>query len=518
MQIKLYNFSKKLNSTSVPDDSSQTLYIVTCTGSLKEPCSVLYPQVTIERVEYPLENPPTQWCPYNLNYCYIPKFNRYYFVTDWKWNDGVWVFSANVDVLATYKSSIGALNAYVERCAGNASIENPNPDWDGAIMDKMYPATTDLDIEETYISVSWNYADISDGCYVLGVFGSASSEIGTAVDYWVLTKNQMNAFMGYLLSDQFIEGYGYSSTSTPISLGVAKSLINPIQYITSCTWYPCSYTKIKTGNEVPIKIGSHDVPSSSDPLYQYYPKGYKMKASARYEEEYDVTVPIHPQASTRGKYLMYPPFSKYTLILPPFGTMPIDISYFEVGDQLNINVCVDCVTGKARLYLGVTTPGVIVLNKRRFYETSTQFGVPIEIAQIAHDTIKTATTIVSAVGENLSASWSAFTWNFGAASTQTAGWINSIMNAVQASYPQVIAEGINGSFASYTGTPALMGRFAVVIDENREELGRPLCAKRYIRELAGYVKLAEVEIDFPQTFEEEKKTITSMLLGGFFYE
>ena len=512
MQIKLYSFQKRNNSTKSPVVSgSGATPALTLTGYLRQPSSVINPVFQIKRIE-------NDASPDLYNYAYIPAFRRFYFITDWIWVDGLWECHCNDDVLASWKSQIANIDAYIERCAGNADPQDITRDWDGAIIDRMYPAKTDFDCEETYINVEWNYSNINDGCYVLGVFGGQANSIGSAVNYWALTSTQMGNFMSYLLGDSFFDNAGFGlGTTEVLTRNMAKALMNPLQYIASCMWFPFPSSYISGGTSRNIQIGPYQLASGTGP------QGVYLGATGTHIYDFDVDVPIHPQATTRGKYLMYPPFSKYSLILPPFGTMPIDYSFFEVGDKLNVNVMVDCVTGKARLYLGAKDYYDQSLLKKRFYETSTQFGVPIQIAQVANDFISATTSFINA---NTSAHAGAMQV-MGATQGGIAGltgavhetgmMLNSIANAVESTFPQLVSHGINGSFSSFRGTPVLLGRFAVVVDENRAEIGRPLCAIRRISSLSGYIKCADVHVEFYCLADEERK-IKEFMTSGFFFE
>lgn len=507
MDIKLYSFRKRVNSTKAPIVyGSDPTVGITLSGYLREPSSLINPIFKIKRFD---NDASPDW----FNYAYIPEFRRFYFITDWLWADGLWECHCKCDVLASWKSSIANIDAYVERCAGNADSTSIIPDWDGSIIDKMYPTTTNFDIEQTAVTPGWITYTPETGCFILGVFGGEANTIGTAVNYWALNKTQMGSFMSYLLSDTFFDNAGFGALTTePLSRNMAKALMNPIQYISSCMWFPFSADSVRTGSSRNIQIGPYQLASGSGP------QGYYLGGAATYSSyDFDVDIPIHPQAASRGKYLMYAPYSQYSLILPPFGTMPIDISYFEVGDKLNCDVIVDCITGKARLYLGAKDGQNSLLLKNRFYETSTQFGVPIQIAQVANDAMRGNSSIISAVTNNLGAAWSTFSGQYGAGIQQTGMWISSIGDAVEAQFPQIISEGVNGSFSAFRGSPTLTARFAVVIDENRTELGRPLCAVRRISSLSGYIQCAEVDIEI-SCLDDEEKMIKQFMTTGFFFE
>lgn len=503
MKIKLYSgFRKKPNSTKIPDS---TVTEKELDGYLREPCSVVSPVFKIKR-------PVLDFVPDVYNYAYIPLMGRYYFIKDWVWQEGLWECHCNIDVLGTWKTNIGGMTAYVERCVRNASAQDDTEYWNRYAIDKMYPTTTEFTIEQTAITPGWITSTPENGCFILGVFGGEANNIGTAVTYWALTKAQMGSFMSYLLSDTFFDNAGFGLLTTePLSRNMAKALMNPLQYIASCMWFPFSASDVRTGSARNIQIGPYQLASGSGP------QGYYLGGSATYSYDFDVTVPRHPQYILRGWYLMYPPFSKYSLILPPFGTMPVDITYIEVGDKLNCNVLVDCITGKARLYLGAKDQYDSHLLKNRFYETSTQFGVPIQIAQVANDAMKANTSIISAVTNNLGAAWSTFSGQYGSAIHQTGMWISSVGDAVEAQFPQIISEGVNGSFSAFQGSPTLTARFAHIVDENFEEIGRPLCAMRQINTLSGFIKCAEVSVEFP-CLDDEEILITKHMTTGFFFE
>ena len=275
-------------------------------------------------------------------------------------------------------------------------------------------------------------------------------------------------------------------------------------------WFPASTTKVGgSSTATRIKIG----PYTSDPNAPY---GYRIGGVAKFHYNYFVTMPYHPDAATRGVYLNYTPFTRYTLILPPFGTIPIDPAYFEVLDRLNINVCVDVVTGKARLYL-TSYASDEVTERFRFFETSTQFGVPIQIAQVASDTIKGFTSTINAVTGNLASAMAFSGGNYGSSIAGTGGWMGSIFNAIEAFFPQLMSQGINGSFAAFDGQPILYARFAKIVNQNATEWGWPLCATRRINTLAGYVKCGDAHLEI-SAFDSERKTAENYMLSGFFYE
>lgn len=83
--------------------------IATATGTLRQGCSVVDPEIMIESS---LEGDILG----RVNYAYIAEFNRYYYVTDIVLDvTGLWLMSMHVDVLMSYATEIRQQNAIVAR-------------------------------------------------------------------------------------------------------------------------------------------------------------------------------------------------------------------------------------------------------------------------------------------------------------------------------------------------------------------------------------------------------------------
>lgn len=492
MEIDFYvNFTKRKNSTKRPVVSG-IVAEHTLTGYLKEPCSVMNPVINIQNI-------PVQNAPCVMTYAYIPSFYRYYFVKDWTWNDGLWTVSLEVDVLATYRTHIGETTAYVERCASA---------FNTYVMDKLYPATLEPDVVDYFINAGWNNVLPTNGCYIVGIIsGSSSTVTGGAVTYYAMTTNQLASLVDYLLSDQYINDAGFTTINTEgISHNVAKSLLNPFQYITSCMWIPKTAQSVGESNPRAITVGYY-------PISTTIAQGYWMP-SVITEFYCDVSFPTHPDSSTRGKYLNYFPYTKLTCFMPPFGQFPIDTQYFDDGDKIDFRVTLDMVTGKAILRVRKKdTNG----NTQNVYETTGMIGVPIQLAQVANDLIKSTVSTISAISNAVGAAGQAYTGNYIGATHSGLMVLQSIGNAIESQFPQVISSGADGSFIANSNSSWLTALFHRPVDEDNVEQGRPLCELRRIDTLSGYIKCGEVTVDY-YAFSDELDKIHSTLLSGFFWE
>lgn len=495
MQINFFSgFKKRENSTKAPAvaDATRTL-----TGYLREPCSVMNPVFKIER-------PLSDAVPYSYSYAYIGDFGRWYFVTDWVWVDGLWECHLKEDVLASFKTDIGNTTAYVERSAS---------DYNGEIMDKVYPATTGFSTNVVNLSSGWYNVSPSGGCFVVGIISKASTWQGTmvggAVTYYVMTPAQMKSLLNYLLSDGFLNDAGFPTQMTAaqqLSHDVAKAMINPIQYIASCMWFPFTYSLLSDGVLRDIQIGYYDM--GGNHAQGYYLNTVDLITYVTGE------IPVHPQAPTRGKYLNYSPYTRLTMYVPPFGAIPIDPSYCEIGSYLHCPVHVDPITGKAIMRVVLWENSQHSGNNAIVCERSAMLGVSIQLSQMSPEILgglQTAMQAGASVGTAM------------ATGVPSAGDLALLMslptigNAVNHLMPQVDSQGINSSFVAMAIPPRLTAIHIAVVDEDNTELGKPLCEVRQISTLSGYIKCGEATVDFA-CFETEKKAILDYMLTGFFME
>ena len=184
MQIKFYTgFEKKRNSTLQPMVSQSS---VTLTGTLKENCSVMNPTIRINR-------PANDAVPSIYTYAYIDDFDRYYFVRDWTWNKPFWECSMEVDVLASHRTDIGNLQAYILRA--DTSVHNE------LISDMSYPATNEFTLQKYEIQSVFN-SDPVTGIYIVGIISGASgaNSVG-AISYYAMTSTEFGLLKSALLTN-----------------------------------------------------------------------------------------------------------------------------------------------------------------------------------------------------------------------------------------------------------------------------------------------------------------------------
>ena len=302
MNVILFAFSKKKNSTARPVVTDGTSFAV----DLKEETSVMSPVLIFDP-----SNLPQPFSPASYNYALIANWSRYYFITDWRWLNGRWEASLISDVLATYRTSIGAMSEYVVRSSAAS---------DGTIVDGRYPIKSSGSVSVVPVGQIIN---INYGCYVVGVVNCMTSgnRIG-AVSYYAMTEAQLNSLLQYLYSDNIYNNSGVSS----IEAGLYKAIANPIQYIVSCMWVPVAADVIGSDVISNVICGYFQTTAGGRVcLAQNVAVGSTIKQ-----------LPSHPQSS-RGAYMNFAPFSRYTLFYPPFGVIPIESTVRAKGSYLHMH-------------------------------------------------------------------------------------------------------------------------------------------------------------------------------------
>ena len=469
MNVTLYKFTKRINSTKQP--ASADGHAFTC--QLKDETSFMNPILKFS----PDHLTSGVFSPDVYNYAFILYWNRFYYITDWKYINGSWEAYLTVDVMASFRSEIGATSSYIIRCASASN---------GNIIDSFYPAKSDVTIQKTNVACAWYNVAPSGGSYILGVINYENGNKIGALNYYALTTSQLSSILNYLFTDNI---YNASSISE-IGSGLYKSLFNPFQYIISCLWFPFS-TVAFGSNQTDVKVG-------------YWSTGVQgIIVSSLAEKTFvTATLPDHPQLS-RGAYLNRAPYTKHTLYIPPFGCIPIDTNFISIGKYLYSAVLVDHITGQATIRAALS-PSSSNLNEYNIMcERTGMIGVPIQLAQVLTDyvnTISSATDVIS----------SAMSFNI-------AGVFKGLLSAVESQMPKVSTSGANGSFIETLQYPQLISEFLNIVNENQTEFGRPLCDTRTVSTLSGYIQCGEADHAFSGT-RAENEEINRNMQAGFFYE
>lgn len=464
LSVYLYQFSKRRNSTKQPTRGTQANCV------LKDNCNLTTPVITF--------NSGSQNYKAN-NYCYIPDFNRYYFITEWTTHgNNIWTASCRIDVLASYKNAISNYRGFVERASSgyNTLINDP---YISPIQDITKRSTKNLSLT--------GYD--TDGCFIIrttGKKGLSTDEFVTGVNTYAMSPANFK-----ILCENLFD-VGSSDIAAVITEEAVKAFFNPFQYILSIMWFPFSNTTLGNNN-IPITIPTFGWFEGSAPAYCVTDCYIAVNAGVlqRPSSLYDVD-------DFRSHS---PKWTRYTCFLPGVGI--IDLDPEDVSDDIYVTAVVDPITGEIT-YL-FTCGGNTV---RQF---TGQIGVNVQITQLASNPMGTIANTVSSAA-------SMFAGNPIAAAGSA---VSAVQNALQ---PTMSINGNQGSMALLKHSPDITlyceqyGSASAPL----EQYGRA-CYKNTIISSSWtaadnlFLKLGAASISALAT-ESELTELNNLVNAGFYYE
>lgn len=461
--VNFWAFSKRKNSTKVP----------TALPSFSYDCQI--------RTEATLTEPVIELNTgeaKGMTYAQIGDFGRYYFIREWRFERGLWSAYLEVDVLATYKSQIGAQTMYVTRSASS---------YDGDIKDMTYP-TTDA-VTNNYKTVR-GPVSFASGSIVIGVLGENGANASTI--YYQMTPSDFSTMMDYL----FISADGVFQ-GTDIITGIVNAITNPTQYIVSCRWYPFAFpvgssvTAIHAGLWNSNLDGQHALSNTN-----------KLDGSIQPVFTANIDLPKHPKASVRGSYLNLPPFARYAI---QWGaSYDLDPTLLAKQTQIYVRLTPDFTNTDALLEVFPGSNG-----STNFPLISAYVPCGIDIP-LAHDTTSLGSLMQLAGGFAASVMT-------GDAVSAVAGIASAIAGTADSMLPTVSATRSGGGLVASMNGAYLKAAFYDVVDDDLAEFGRPLMKAKQISTLSGYVRCQNDDVNI-SCLDPERDRIRSFMTGGFFYE
>lgn len=461
--VNFYSFSKRENSTKQPSGSGTAL---SC--EIRYTSSILTPELQLTS---PINNPS------NLNYAYIPTFNRYYWVTDWSYDRGFWYCRLAVDVLASYKSEIGASSEYVLRSASA---------YNQYLNDAIYPTRADCLTDDVAVpqlscledgSVTLN----SGHCFVIGIQNGAGDQNG-GITYYAMSTLSMKTLLDYMFNTaSFLD-------ATDISLELQKELVNPFQYISSINWFPFDIVPSSLTSAKTLQFGYWTAPAN---VYGYEINTRTLTFSA------SVTLKSHPDSSGKA-YLNSAPYTRHVLYANSFGQIPIDPSYFVSQHTMVVKVHVDLFTGMGDIQL--TDP-----NGNNIYKQNGSIGAPAQISQVTQSLLGSSLNVVGGA--------------VGLAYGNVVGYAQGIISGLESVMPQIATTGAVGSSVDWDSSlnMRVVSTFYRQVSGAVAKLGRPLCEQRTINTLSGYIQVENADVESNATYNESI-SIKSFMESGFYFE
>lgn len=389
----------------------------------------------------------------------------------------------DVDVLASYKTEIGASSKYVSRAASA---------YNGNVIDSKYPAKVDpLVPTAASVPVLTGGAPWT-GVFMVGVITPYGANGGITI--YVLSAAQMQSLRQALMGND-----DYWTNITDLDLrNLAICISDPLQYITWCRYYPFSLPAGSTTNTT-MTLGKVQI--ADMPMLNAGMTLWEFGLST-------ISIPKHPQYQARGEWLNSEPYSNYYIDWEPVGRCQIPSVMLHGVNSIYPTVKIDFLSGMGRLTFIPSTlqAGNII------YSTEFMVGADIPLSQIMSSNpiglLSTGVGIMSAAG-------SALAGNIPGA---IAGGVSAIGSYADAISPQVKSlGGSRGSLLASGEYLHFISVFQRMADDNNAEFGRPLCEVRQLSTLSGYIQCEDGEVAAPAT-ENELRELEAFLTGGFYYE
>lgn len=280
-----------------------------------------------------------------MTYCYIPAFQRYYWVLDWQLIESRWVCTLQVDVLASFKDDIGRTYMFANRLGDRLDWVSVNGVMqlrpvDTGLPDSTLPTVSRPHLYKQNYSLNfiWSQNNLG-GTFVIGLVNpQLENNVSGAVSYIVMTQSQLRKFMHYLLSDVT---YG---NITDMSDDARKAILNPMQYIVSCKYFAMD-----------INLLSSD-PELEGPQFGWW----RMSTEVKFKRKTGRLVRIfsrclrlqdHPYADNLNmSCLNYEPYTTYHLQMPFIGAYDLDRRDCPSG-KLTVSYAIDTINGNCSAYL-----------------------------------------------------------------------------------------------------------------------------------------------------------------------
>lgn len=475
--VAFYKFSKRENSTARPSVTGSYYDVV-----LKDDSSLISPRFELKLSALP-----------QFNYCYCSNFyGRYYFIKEWRWEKPFWVAYCEEDVLGTWRTSIGNSSQYVLRSSHT---------WDMNVVDTSYPAKIGVRYAETSVALSGEWVtlpNLSQGWFVIGVInGAAPDESYGGVSYYALQYTQMRNFLAYM----FDTAPSWNDIDS-LSDSLAKPFLDPMQYVTSCMWFPVHFNTGGVGAE-PIRFGFWEAQSTVT--------GYPLGAANTLMWDSTLLTLPRPQrtdSNIRGNWLYLEPFANYKLICYPWGQINLPGNLIS-SNGIKIRVLIDYISGTGTLLVFNNNSGVTGgPYSQAIASFDAQLGVQMQLSQIYRDfsNLISADTLQPLITDAIRS------WSLGA------DW--AVGSTVEQSITNVSSKGTAGGIVknSYmSGTAYLQMSYYDAVDENLNDRGRPLMQIKQISEIPGFIVVADGDIAISGNAEENRR-IKQYMTGGFFYE
>lgn len=461
MTITVWNdFQKRKNSTLQPSITGSDITVV-----LKEGTSIEKPVFLLTGSDFTIN--------------YVKAFDHYYFVDDIKAiRNDLSEIACSMDVLATFKTDIGAYNALIERSASF---------YDNSYADPLVSILNDPEVVDDVASSPGLFS--KTGCYCVSVLNdSGFGGTGFTTSY-IMDKTNVVTLSNYINTN-------WGSAAVDVVGWLQATFLKTANSIISCIWIPISYDSVSE-SEYMVRVGVDNITGCyGKPL---------SNTNIASSTANSITIPHHYSS---GDFRQLPPYTQCKLFLPMYGCIDINPADFS-GGTIKVGFYIDLTTGDCL---------AIITDSADEMVTSVRYGVGVN-CPIGHLT----SDVTGAISSGISTFRSAAMFDQGGplASIHAAMAAASAVNAVAS------LTGVTPSVSGSRGGRAMADHLAIHCitfakltqdpDTLTAEFGRPCMANHVINTCSGYVKCINASVPIAG-MSEEKDEVNDFLNNGFYYE
>lgn len=493
-QVKLYEFQKRHNSTRRPEGAEWGI-----NGVLRDGSSLITPTISFEFASD--FSPMSNTYGLKFNYAYIAKFARYYWITDWTYDGGLWHASMKVDVLASFRPEILAASAYV------AYDETANTD----LVDRRLSLLTAKAIDSrTSMFQKLGQGTSGGGVVIVMCTGNNSTAAFamTASTITTLMNNIINWWNQTFVDPSSIYPGNPNDTW-------AEALWNSL--VASVTWWKRVIVQlvsngdasqnIRSAVQLPIDIQDVSGTNQQVVLGQYETNVYAKRVSSRVL--YDTCQVEIPWRFTDWR--ANEPYTEIYLYLPYIGNIKMPNNVLIGETHLRVYAILDLLSGDAIFRVYVEPSDKLISQ----YTANIGASYPIGMSNVSAGQVVTG--IAGAVGSIAAAAAT------GGASAAVAGSLGAVQGIMAANTPNSSSVGGGGGGASQ----GLDGSCIITVITHDVDnpnptstnaiMGSPTMKVKPLGNVTGYLQTVGAAITGNMTATEHAE-LNAMLDSGIYVE
>ena len=467
-------------------------YRATITGTLREPCSLLRPEIVIER----------QSSPVNWTHLRIHDFNRWYYINNIvSVGKNLWQLSCSVDVLETYHGSRDD-ETMLYGCTG--IVARNEAASDPTLTDSAIPIQNNITMNlVSGVAATGNTWHSSD--YVLSDLpGDTSTRY--QIMYSLAGYNSSNVYVDECYPQSFVT-LDLATYKKCVKFAIEQNTIlmdKPItDYILKSYWLPFNAPK---GTQ---KIKTMIVPGTAGD-FSFDDPGAPILDTEIWSGEWTVTIP----AITSYRYKNFAPFRDVFVEFLPFGRIKLDNAVIFSNTYTNPKVYfkVRCNPATGDAYLSYYTDD---FPEQFLAQSNVAINLPFTSNMVNYGQI--ASSVASSIVSGVATIGSAASGNYAGALAAGASTIANIASMGNAGRSASVGA-ISGGYVAMRPNVYIYDNTTNANARNDNLLGMPLFESKKISNVYGYAEITNIHLEGFTATAQEKSELLSILAGGVVFD